>query len=139
MWYSPIFSLWKIKKERAETASIIMHISAVISIAVSFFLAWNLSKEISYKILDMIMSVIAIYVLVSYIVLGWFKCYHTKRYKGHKIIRYAALIFMIIAALYISVVFFFTEFDIKYYLIELSICIPLLLGSVQCVRNGYIS
>ena len=130
-----MFNFWKIKEEHSQTAGRIMYISAGISFVVSMLLA----RHLSYDLIDLVISISVIYILVSYIVLGWFRCYRTIRYKGHRVLRFAALVFMAVLVVYQMALLLYGECDLMEFMIGMVICVPFLLASVQCVRNGYIN
>lgn len=75
------------------------------------------------------------WMMLSYIGLGWFGCYRNKRFRGHLFFRWALFALMMIYSLF-SLALFLTERP-DGALIPWFVGIPLLVCSIQCVRNGY--
>jgi hypothetical protein len=72
---------------------------------------------------------------VSYCVLGYAKCYKVKKFKGHKVLRWCALLIVSYYCI-LGIVLYFTR-QIGIYMPGLVLGVLALMVSVTAVRNGY--
>lgn len=122
---------WKIKKGYEAQAKRIIMITGIASVleGIATFYVLPIGGGGCFAM------TIGVWIMLSYIGLGWFRCYRNKRFKGHLFFRWAVFVLMMIYSLS-SLVLFLTERP-EGALIPWSVEIPLLVCSIQCVRNGY--
>lgn len=87
---------------------------------------------------EMIGCLAGLCLLSEYILLGFFRCYRVKRFRGHRIVRWlllAALSIYIVSDLWLRL----EQPVIANGLIPLPWFPILIVAVAQCVRNGYVS
>lgn len=126
-----LLRLWKIEKNCKTVARKINWINIIISILIGCVTLYFFSSDA----LIVFFITYGSYFILSYILLGVFKCYKVKYFKGHRMMRWVCLGFIILYELFVLVMFLVKK-DMAFFYV-LAVAIPVLLCSVQCVRNGY--
>lgn len=122
---------WKIKRGYETLAKKIIIIAGIMGVLLGIATFYFLPIEGG----SCLVMAIGVYIMLSYIGLGWFRCYKNKRFKGHLFFRWVVFVLMMVYSLS-SLALFLIERP-EGALIPWFVEIPLLLCSIQCVRNGY--
>lgn len=119
---------WRIKRDKVPIARKIIY-STLIAGAICGMVAIWLTKDITAGIVWWF----GVYLFSTYILLGAFRCYRIRKFKGHMALRWGFLVFM--SAVWVLMIITRGVFGDPWFLTL--IYLGLLLFSVQSVRNGY--
>lgn len=128
MFTPAYFKLKKGKEQQARKIYLWAGIACVLLCLWDYFF-------MTASILRCLSDLVVRFIAISYCALGWARCYKTKRFKGHKILRWAALAIVSFYAILGIVLYFSGEIGI-YMPALVSLAVALCL-SITAVLNGY--
>lgn len=126
-----ILHMWTIKKSHKKLSQKINCFLYPISLLVGLVFLIFFSVELY----TFFLIIIAAYMILSYILFGAFECYRVKVFRGHRVLRWIWLGFMVLYELSLLVTALIEKDMALFYV--LAGAVPILLCSIQCVRNGY--
>ncbi len=128
MFTPDVFKLKKGKEEQARKICVWIAIASVLLGVCDYLIIEN-------SLLRCLSDSMVCFWSVSYCVLGYKKCYKVKAFKGHKILRWCALVLVSFYCV-LGIILYFTG-QIGIYMPALAIFTMALFMSITMVRNGY--